>query len=249
MFLKLDTLADSLTEIQDKYNTLNLDVSNSEINNDAVSAPVTSNDISKASYNLNDSKLQQQAKENNKEKPHVNTNNSSNISSRPPQHKEECYVDRREKKKQISNLLKLALKTKNYNDYPYVTTAPPATPATSLISESPMSNMLLGASASASPASQTGYSGLLASSSTTSSSSYPSTKTNPTDLPQAMQQKAENVWKHIYDFFEHYNDRTSDDDLIDRRLSEARASIPTTINQILNSNFYGNYFDSSPTRN
>ena len=130
---------------------------------------------------------------------------------------EEPYdpTDRREKKKQISNLLKLALKTKNYNDYPYVTAAPPATPASSLVSEA----------TSASPLGQSGYSGLLA-----SSAAYPNG-----------QQKAENVWRHIYDFFEHYSDRTSDDELIDKRLSEARASIPTTINQILNSNFYGSF--------
>ena len=50
--------------------------------------------------------------------------------------------------------------------------------------------------------------------------------------------KAENIWKQIYDYFEYYNDRAfNNEELIDKRLSEARASIPTIVEDTLNTNF------------
>ena len=70
---------------------------------------------------------------------------------------------------------------------------------------------------------------------------------------------AENVWKEIYDFFEFYNDRAAVDradqqasdraeyqtidrpdhmDTIDKRLTEARQSIPITVREIMSTNFH-----------
>ncbi len=70
---------------------------------------------------------------------------------------------------------------------------------------------------------------------------------------------ADNVWKEIYDFFEFYNDRAAVDrtdqqasdraelqtldrpdhmDIIDKRLAEARLSIPITVKEIMSTNFH-----------
>ena len=48
---------------------------------------------------------------------------------------------------------------------------------------------------------------------------------------------AENVWKHIYDFFVHFDSRAENDEEIDRRIRDAQSIIPITIDDILNTNF------------
>ena len=50
--------------------------------------------------------------------------------------------------------------------------------------------------------------------------------------------KAENIWKQIYDYFEYYNDRAChNEELIEKRLAEARSMIPVIVDDTLNTNF------------
>lgn len=136
--------------------------------------------------------------------------------------------DRADNYKKISLLLKLALSVHNKNKHqyeqPYQQRPPPPTPSTSNIN-SPLNSLFQPQSSALS------HNGFLA------SSNY--SKLNQSELDNTRKQQADNVWKHIYDFFEHYDDRSPDNDLIDKRLAEIRSTIPTTINDIINSNFDG----------
>ena len=132
--------------------------------------------------------------------------------------------DRAENYKKISLLLKLALcshnKSKTSHDYAMPTPPPP--PSTSLINTSTMNTLFQPTCYSSNP----------------SSMPNPIGKSSQSEADQLLRQcQAENVWKHIYDFFEHFEDRSIDTELIDRRLAEARSAIPATIQNVFNSNF------------
>ena len=51
------------------------------------------------------------------------------------------------------------------------------------------------------------------------------------------QEKAENVWKHIFDYFDYFQDRAADTETIDKRLADIRSRIPILVSDILNTNF------------
>ncbi len=175
--------------------------------------------------------------------------------------------DRADSINKISLLLKLALSTRANKELKNAVPPPPSTPQSSNISYNNFGQAFKTFNATTSSnttnqilncfSTQTSY---LSKQSSTTYSSTPSTSGVVSALPetgsssndlitthrqQERQIQTDNVWKEIYDFFEYYNDRattTSDNntnsiDLIDKRLNEARAFIPTTVKEVLNTNF------------
>ncbi len=203
-----------------------MDVLSTAIADNTLSAPVETNNI-----NIFSSQLQESA---NKRAPADSNNNESTPLVNPVE-----TFDRADNYKKISLLLKLALSVHNKNKHHQevynirlpTSVPPPPTPASSLIC-SPLSSLLQSQPSSSSTGSSS-YPGIL------TSSNFLTCKINQSELDNARQLQADNVWKHIYDFFEHYDNRSDDNDVIDRRLSETRAAIPKMITDIMSTNFSG----------
>jgi hypothetical protein len=147
--------------------------------------------------------------------------------------------DRIDSYKKISTLLKLALTSHQTNNYYKV---PPTTPSPSnniltmhhirLLSQQSNSNQTIHACSG-------GYS-------SSKQSPYPLSAqslkflSNFNNIPVDNSRKAlaaEAVWKDMYDFFVHYNDRATSPEVIEQRLMVARAAIPATIDSILSINY------------
>ncbi len=139
--------------------------------------------------------------------------------------------------KKIEILLKLALRSNHQSTRQLsfeTQTAPPPTPSTSNIlgrTAGPFSDI--------SP-SFSDFEHQQSSSSTTSALCL--TPTNYQQVSQhdemARKLKAENIWKQIYDYFEFYNDRAfNSEELIEKRLIDARGIIPVIVDDTLNTNF------------
>ena len=139
--------------------------------------------------------------------------------------------DRDESYRRIDMLLKLALRANHptRDSTGGSAAAPPPTPASAAIRQD---SRLFDSPSSSENASRQ--------SSTTSALSLP--RISYEQLTQAdeklRREKADNIWKHMYDFFAHFNDRAyQNEELIEKRLAEARSIIPVRVADIMSINF------------
>lgn len=227
-----DLITDSLTNMQDEHikaEQLEIFGNNHSMNNNQnfeihTLSPLQTNALN-TNYNywinINSNSLDQ--------KKHEKVENLLLYNNMDPSDRFKCY-------EKISSLLKLALRThqtkQNFIRENYISTkVPPCTPATTSIQTSNNKESIFN---------QTIYSRQASSNKTNFSEEY-CYKTQFSSINEQIKQNAsvnaEKIFKYLYDFFVHFDDRAENEDIVDFRIKEARKIIPLTIEDIINTNF------------
>lgn len=204
------SLADSLTEMQEKFEHTDLDQTLNIQSPNCKSAPPSAQ-IQHPQANLSNLT---KTTINQWETPLINTHTELAEKQEPdlnPFDREAIYT-------KIGRLLKLALKNnQSVQDNQSDLTVPPPTPLPSSSTSS----------SSHSSSHYSPYSCLYS----------PVLSSNETNDDSPRHLSAQNVWKEIFDFFENYSDRADTTEEIDKRLEVVRAEIPQKIENILNTSF------------
>jgi hypothetical protein len=231
-----DSLTDSLTNMQDEHfkseqleilsNNLNLNISSSANLKTQItlSAPPTAS-INNTNYNYWTNMNNNSSEQN---KNDITENSSKAQNNMDP-------FDRFKSYEKISSLLKLALRNHQtkpntvLESYISSTKVPPCTPATTSIIFNNKQSIF----------NQTIYS--------RQASEYSSNQQQFCFMPQFSHKdeqsrqmaavNADKVFKSLYDFFVHFDDRADSEEIADFRLKEARKIIPFTIEDVINTNF------------